>query len=262
MRGVFGPRLRQALTGAAPISREVLGFFQACGIVILEGYGMTESTAASTLNTRDAFRLGTVGRALPDTEVAIAADGEVLMRGPHVFSGYYRDRAATREALDDEGWLHSGDLGSLDDAGFLSITGRKKDLIITSSGKNVTPGNIESAIRESRWISQAVVYGDNRHYLVAAVTLDPDELPALARTIGVEDPDPKALVADSRVREELQRAIDAANERFARIEQIKRFAVLDHDLSQAGGELTPTMKVKRAVVYEMYRDIFDGLYED
>ena len=261
VRALFGPRLRQALTGAAPISREVLEFFRACGIVILEGYGMTETTAAATLNTRDAYRFGTVGRPLPDPEVAIAEDGEILMRGPHVFAGYLKDPKATAEALGEELWMHSGDLGALDDDGFLAITGRKKDLIITSSGKNITPTNIESAIRESRWISQAVVYGDDHSYIVALVTLDPEELPALAEHVGMPA-DPAAMATDSRVRAVVQEAIDWANGQFARVEQVKRFAVLDHDLSQEGGELTPTMKIKRAAVYRLYREIFEGLYED
>ena len=260
VRALFGPNLRQALTGAAPIPREVLEFFRACGIVILEGYGMTESTAAGTLNTRDAYRFGTVGQALPDTEVDISADGEVLMRGPHVFAGYLKDEAATRATLDEDGWLHSGDLGSLDSDGFLAITGRLKDLIITSSGKNITPVNIESALRECRWISQAVVYGDNHSYLVALLTLDPDEAKALAAHVGMNTTDVAELARDDRVRAELAEAVAGVNAQFARIEQIKRFAILDHDLTQAGGELTPTMKVKRAVVYDMYRDEFEGLY--
>lgn len=261
VRALFGPRMRQAITGAAPISREVLEFFRACGIVLLEGYGMTETTAGSTLNTTDAYKFGAVGRPLPDTELTIAEDGEILMRGPHIFAGYYRNREATEEAIDPDGWLHSGDLGSIDDDGFLSITGRTKDLIITSSGKNITPVNVEAAIRECRWVSQAVVYGDNRSYLVALVTLDPDEIPALAARVGIE-PDPVAMARDERVRAAVQEGIDAANAQFARIEQVKRFAVLDHDLTQEGGELTPTMKIKRALVYDMYREAFERLYEE
>lgn len=262
VRALFGSRLRQALTGAAPISREALEFFRACGIVILDGYGMTETTAAATLNTREAYKFGTVGRPLPDTELDVAPDGEVLMRGPHVFAGYFADKDATAEALDGDGWLHSGDLGAIDDDGFLAITGRKKDLIITSSGENITPVNIESAIRESRWISQAVAYGDDHPYLVAVVTLDPEEIPALAEHVGIEEADGAAMAADDRVRAEIQKGVDEANTQFARIEQIKRFAILDHDLTQEGDELTPTMKVKRAVVYRMYHDIFESLYEE
>jgi long-chain acyl-CoA synthetase len=258
VRDLFGGELRLGLTGAAPIGREVLEFFDACGVLILEGYGMTETCAAATLNTPGEFRFGTVGRPLPGSEVAIADDGEVLMRGPHVFAGYHRDSEATGDTFDG-GWLCSGDLGEVDADGFVAITGRKKDLIITSSGKNVSPSNLETALRETRWISQAVVYGDNRPYLVALFTLDPDELPALAERAGVS-PDPATMVDDPGVHAVLQEAVDEVNARFARIEQIKRFGLLDHDLSQAAGELTPTLKVKRATVNERYREQFERLY--
>jgi len=257
VRGLFGGRLQLALTGAAPIGREVLEFFDACGVPILEGYGMTETCAAATLNTPDALRLGTVGRALPGTEVAIAADGEVLLRGGNVFGGYYRDDAATREIFED-GWLRTGDLGTLDD-GYLTITGRKKDIIITSSGKNVSPSNIEAALGDRPWISHAVVYGDNRPYLVAALTLDPDEAPALAKRLGIQ-PDPSAMATDERVRAALHAEVQAVNSRLARIEQIKRFTILERDLTQSAGELTPTLKVKRKVVYDRYRQAFEDLY--
>jgi long-chain acyl-CoA synthetase len=258
IRGVFGDRLVAAVTGAAPIGREVLDFFDACGVLVLEGYGMTETCAAATLNTPAEHELGTVGRALPGTDVSIAEDGEVRLKGPNVFAGYHRDLAATAEILQD-GWVATGDLGELDAAGYLSITGRKKDLIITSSGKNVSPENIESALREARWISHAVVAGDRRSYLVALLTLDPDEAPRLAAQLGVE-PDVPAMARDERVREALWSDIEAANRRFARIEQIKRFAILPRDLAQAEGELTPTLKVKRSVIYERYADEIAALY--
>ena len=258
VRGLFGTRLELALTGAAPIAGDVLEFFDACGVLVLEGYGMTETCAAGTLNTAHHFRFGTVGRALPGTEIAIAPDGEVLLRGPSVFHGYHRDADATAETFDGD-WLRTGDLGELDAEGYLRITGRKKDLIITSSGKNISPSNLESALRESRWISQAVVVGDNHPYLVALLTLDPEEAPALAAELGVA-PDVASMCADERVRARLQREVDAVNARFARIEQIKKFAILDHDLTQEGGELTPTLKVKRAVVDERYAGEIEELY--
>jgi long-chain acyl-CoA synthetase len=259
VRDLFGGRLELALTGAAPIGREVLEFFDACGVLVLEGYGMTETCAAATLNAPQAFRFGTVGKALPGTEVSVAGDGEILLRGPNVFPGYYRNEEATAETLSSGGWIRTGDLGSLDEDGYLSITGRKKDLIITSSGKNVTPSNLETALRESRWISQAVVFGDRRPYLVALLTLDPEEAPALAEQLGIE-PDVGAMSRDPIVHAALQDDVDAVNARFARIEQIKSFALLDHDLAQAAGELTPTLKVKRPVVYDHYRETFDALY--
>jgi long-chain acyl-CoA synthetase len=261
VRDVFGDRLEQLLVGAAPVGPEVLAFFEACGITVLEGYGLTETCAAATINVPGATRLGTAGQPLPGVEVRIASDGEILLRGPNVFPGYFENEPATREALGEGGWLRTGDLGALDDGGYLRITGRTKDLIITSSGKNVTPSNLEAALREARWVSQAVAYGDRRPYLVALLTLDPDELPALAQHVGAEDASPAALAADPRVRELLEADVEAVNRRFARIEQIKRFGVLDHDLTQAAGELTPTLKLKRPIVYERYADELAALYE-
>ena len=221
---------------------------------------MTESCATATLNPPSAPRFGTVGRALPDSEVMVTEENEVLLRGPQVFAGYHRDLEATAATFAD-GWLQTGDNGSLSPEGYLALTGRKKDLIITSSGKNITPVNIENALRETRWIADAVVYGDRRPYLVCLITLDPDEAPRLAEQLGI--PAERASMArDERVHALLQADIDTANARFARIEQVKRFNVLDHDLTQAAGELTPTLKVKRAVVYERYADFFDALYAE
>lgn len=260
IRALFGNRAKLAITGAAPIEADIIDFFHAAGVWVLEGYGMTETSVVATLNTIAENRPGTVGRPLPGCDVRIADDGEVLMRGPNIFLGYYRNEEDTRETL-REGWLHSGDLGELDD-GFLRITGRKKDLIITSSGKNISPSNIESAIKQSRWISQAVIYGDRRSYLTAVVTLDADELAALAEKVGADaSDDGAALARHPGVRAEIQSAIDECNGRFARIEQIKRFAILDRELSQEHEELTPTLKVKRNVVYERYGDVFTGLYD-
>ena len=260
VRALFGERLHMALVGAAPIDHELREFFDACGVTVLEGYGMTESCAAATLNPPSAPRFGTVGRALPDSEIKVTEDGEILMRGPHVFAGYHRNRRATREVFAD-GWLYSGDLGVLSQDGYLTVTGRKKDLIITSSGKNITPVNIENALRETRWISEAVVYGDRKPYLVCMVTLDGDEAPKLAEQLGI-DADPRTMAKDTGVRAAIGADVDAANARFARVEQIKRFAILDHDLTQTAGELTPTLKVKRALVYERYGDLFRDLYAD
>jgi long-chain acyl-CoA synthetase len=259
VRRIFGSRLQVALVGAAPIARELLEFFAACGVVVLEGYGLTESTAAATLNTPSELQLGSVGRPLPGVELKIAPDGEVLIRGPNVFEGYYRNEAATRDVIDEQGWLASGDLGAITDEGYLVVTGRKKDLIITSSGKNITPVNIENALRDTRWISEAVVYGDARPYLVAMVTLDRDEQLKLAERLQLTA-DAGTLAHDERVHALVQEAVDEVNSKLARIEQIKRFAILDHDLSQDGGELTPTLKVKRAVVYDRYAELFEALY--
>ena len=258
VRDVFGGRLELALTGAAPIPREVLEFLDGCGITVLEGYGMTETTAAATLNPPGDPRFGTVGPVLPGFKAEIAEDGEILLGGPNVFKGYHRNEEATAETFVGD-LVRTGDLGELQD-GYLLITGRKKDLIITSSGKNISPANIENALRESRWISQAVVHGDNRSYLVALLTLDADEAGALAEELGI-DGDVRAMASDDRVRERLQQEVDQANSQFARIEQVKKFTVLEQDLSQEAGELTPTMKVKRAVVERRYAETFDALYD-
>ncbi len=259
VRDLFGGRIRLAMTGAAPIDVDILSFFHATGVWVLEGYGMTETSSVATLNTIAEHRPGTVGKAIPGCELRIADDGEVLMSGTNIFKGYYRDEAATKATLID-GWLHSGDLGELDGDGYLTITGRKKDLIITSSGKNVSPSNIENALKLSRWVSQAVVYGDRKPYLTALVTLDPDECAALAEKVGAADADPAALAAHPDVVAEIQAAVDEANKRFARIAQVKRFEILERDLSQAEQELTPSLKVKRNVVYERYADRFAALY--
>ncbi len=259
VRDLFGGRLELAVTAAAPTAREVLEFFDACGILLVEAWGMTETCAAGTINTDLEMKMGTVGRPVPGLEMRIAADGELLARGPNIFAGYFKNEEATRETLPD-GWLATGDLGSIDADGFVSITGRKKDLIITSSGKNISAANIENALRQTRWISEAVVYGDNRPYLVALLTLDPEEAPKLADKLGVSN-DMASMVRDERVLAEIQKVIDEVNRRFARIEQIKRVAILDRELTQENGELTPTLKVKRTVIYDKYEDVFNGLYD-
>ena len=261
VRAVFGPNNAIVVTGAAPIGPEVIEFFHACGVVVLEGYGMTETCAAATLNTPSEWRVGSVGKALPGTEVATAEDGEILMRGPHVFAGYHRNEEATAAVMREGGWLASGDLGHVDADGYVHITGRKKDLVITSSGKNISPELIESALRETPWISQAVVAGDRRSYLVALVTIDPDEVPRLAAEAGVPA-DMASMAEDERVRAIVEKDIVAANQKFAAIEQVKRFVILPRDLSQVEGELTPTLKVKRSVVYDRYATTIDRLYGD
>src|SRR3954469_15474425 len=232
VRAIFGGRMRESTTGAAPIAREILEFFFACGCAVMEGYGMTETTGVGTTNTRAEHRFGSVGRPLPGIQIRIAEeDGEILMRGPNIFRGYWRNDEATREVLDDEGWMHTGDLGSVDDDGYLFITGRKKDIIITAGGKNLTPANIENDLKQSRWISQAVMYGDRRPYPVVLVTLDPEEAPALAQELGIDDADPAKLAEDPRVHERVQGILDEVNRNYAQVEQVKKFTILDHDLS-------------------------------
>jgi long-chain acyl-CoA synthetase len=259
VRQAFGGNLKQANTGAAPIAKEILEFFYACGVPVLEGYGMTETSTVSTTQTTERFRLGTVGFAIPGSEIRIADDGEVLLKGPHIFQGYYKMQDESWGTIED-GWLHTGDLGSLDEDGFLTITGRKKDIIITAGGKNLTPANVENDLKQSRWISQAVMHGDRRPYAVALVTLDPEELPALAQQLELDETDPAALAEHPKVHEVIQGVLDEVNSRYAQVEQIKKFVILDHDLSQETGELTPTLKVKRNVVNEKYAGLFERLY--
>jgi long-chain acyl-CoA synthetase len=259
VRAIFGGRLREATTGAAPIAPEILEFFFASGCAVMEGYGMTETTGIGTTNTRAEHKFGTVGRPAPGVEIRIADDGEILMRGPNIFRGYWQNEEATREILDDDGWLHTGDLGEVDDDGYLKITGRKKDIIITAGGKNLTPANIENDLKQSPFISQAVMYGDRRPYPVALITLDPEEIVPWARDHGLPE-DPAALAEHPEVIGMVQRTLDEANKKYAQVEQVKRFSILDHDLSQEAGELTPTMKVKRNVVYDNYVDVFHELY--
>jgi long-chain acyl-CoA synthetase len=259
VRGLFGNHVKQAVTGAAPIASEILEFFYACGVTVLEGWGMTETTAVGTVNLPDALRFGTVGRPMPGVEIRIAEeDGEILMRGPCVFEQYWRNPEATAETIID-GWLHTGDVGSLDEDGFLSITGRKKDIIITAGGKNLTPSNIENDLKQSRFISQAVMHGDRRPYPVALITLDADEILPWAAEQGLPE-DLTALASAEEVRTLVQDELDRANAQYAKVEQIKKFVILERDLSIEDGELTPTLKVKRAVVNERYADRFDDLY--
>jgi len=259
VRGLFGNHISQAVTGAAPIASEILEFFYACGVPVLEGWGMTETTAVGTVSTLDHFKFGTVGRPMPGVEIRIAEeDGEILVRGPNVFSEYWGNPDATAETLVD-GWLHTGDIGSLDDEGYLSITGRKKDIIITAGGKNLTPSNIENDLKQSRFISQAVMHGDRRPYPVALITLDPEEIVPWAEEQGLPE-DIGDLVTHDQVQQLVQTELDRANTHYAQVEQIKKFVILDRDLTVEDGELTPTLKVKRSVVNERFADLFDSLY--
>jgi long-chain acyl-CoA synthetase len=261
VRGLFGNSLTKAVSGAAPIAKEILEFFYACGVPVLEGWGMTETTAVGAVNTLENLKFGTVGRAMPGVEFKIAEDGEILTKGPNVFREYWRNPEATEETFTEDGWLMTGDLGSLDEDGYLSITGRKKDIIITAGGKNLTPANIENDLKQCRYISQAVMYGDRRPYPVALITLDPEEIVPWANERGLPN-DLAELVQTDEVREMVQNELDRANAKYARVEQVKKFALLDHDLSQETGELTPTLKLKRNVVNERYQDVFESLYKN
>ncbi len=258
IRALFGGRIRNCVTGAAPINPEILRFFDAAGVLILEGWGMTETSTAATVARPDAFKFGKVGRAFKGCEIKIASDGEILVRGPNVFQGYYKNEEATRETLED-GWLHTGDIGEVDEDGYLSITGRKKDIIITAGGKNITPANLEAEIKQSPYVSQCVVIGDRRPYLVALITLDMEECAKLCEERGWPA-DPAQLRSNPEMTALIQQHLDKVNEKFARVEQVKKFEILPHDLSQETGELTPTLKVKRNVVAEKYESEVDALY--
>jgi long-chain acyl-CoA synthetase len=246
IRDLFGGRVRLCVTGAAPINPEILEFFWAAGVLILEGYGMTETSTAATINRPDDFKFGTIGKPFEGVEVKCGEDGEILVNGPNVFQGYFKKPEATAETLVD-GWLHTGDLGEIDSDGFVRITGRKKDIIITAGGKNITPANFEGDMKQHPMVSQCVMVGDRRPFLTALVTLDPEEAPAGAAT-------------DPAIRTELERHMEEINQKYARVEQVKKLTILPHDLSQETGELTPTMKVKRNVVVDKYGDEIEAMY--
>jgi long-chain acyl-CoA synthetase len=259
VRAAFGGRLREAVTGAAPISKDILEFFYACGIPVMEGYGMTETATVATSSSPEQHRFGSIGKPLPGVEVRIADDGELLVKGANIFQGYYKNDDASFGAVED-GWLHTGDLGSIDDDGFVYITGRKKDIIITAGGKNLTPANLENDLKQSRWVSQAVMHGDRRPFPVMLVTLDEEEIVPWAQEQGIADTSIAALSEDPQVVALVQGILDAANEKYAPVEQVKKFFILPRDLTQETGELTPTLKVKRNVVNERFADRFEALY--
>jgi long-chain acyl-CoA synthetase len=258
IRNLFGGRVKVAVSGAAPINPDILRFFDAAGVLVVEGWGMTETSTAATIATPDDFKFGTVGRPFPGCEVRIADDGEILVRGPNIFQGYYKNPEATADTLVD-GWLHTGDIGEIDDEGYVKITGRKKDIIITAGGKNITPANPEAEIKQHPLVSQCVVIGDRRPYLVAVLTLDPEEAEKFASEHDLPS-DPEAFARNELIRKEIDAHLEKVNAKFARVEQVKKIAILPHDLSQEGGELTPTMKVKRNVVADKYQKEIDALY--
>jgi long-chain acyl-CoA synthetase len=248
-------------TGAAPIAPEGLRFFTGFGLVVRELYGQSEACGPSTLSLQGSTRIGSVGKPLPGTEFKVAEDGELLIRGPHLFQGYMGQAEATAQALQDD-WLLTGDLGHIDLDGYVFVTGRKKDLIITSGGKNISPANIESALMECSLIEHAVVCGDGRHYLTALLTVDAQALSDLAPTLGLYGMEPEGLHRHPRVQEALQKAVDGVNEQLARVAQIRRFAVLDRSFTIDGGELTPTMKIRRKVVLDREKTLIQALYDE
>jgi long-chain acyl-CoA synthetase len=244
----LGGRLRAAISGGAPLAKEIAEFFHALDILILEGYGQTEETTASNVNRPNRFKFGTVGPAIPGIDVKTAEDGEILIKGPTVFAGYYKDEEATRSALPGDGWLHTGDVGVIDEDGFLTVTDRKKDILVTAGGKNVSPQNIENLLKGIPWVSQALIVGDRRPYIVALLTLDEEEVAKLA-----DRDDVRALVDE---------AVAGINEHLASFQQVQRFEILERDFSAEQNEITPTLKLKRRVVEEHFAPQVERLYSD
>ena len=243
LRAALGGEVKAAVSGGAPLGARLGHFFRGIGVVVYEGYGLTETTAGATVNQPDAIKVGTVGRPIPGASVRIADDGEILLKGGNVFRGYWQNDVATKEALEDDGWFHTGDIGSLDDEGYLSITGRKKELIVTAGGKNVAPAVLEDRLRAHPLISQAVVVGDQKPFIGCLVTIDPE-----ADTEGVD------------LDKEMAEAITSANKAVSKAESIKAFRILEHDFTIEDGELTPSLKLKRHVIMDKYADEVDALY--
>ncbi len=262
VRERLGGRLRTPISGGAPLAKEIAEFFDAVGIRILEGYGLTECTTAATTNRPNRYRFGTVGPALPGFELRVAEDGELLIRSETVFAGYYKDPEATAEVLDPDGWLRSGDVASIDEDGFVTITDRKKDILVTAGGKNIAPQNLENDLKTSRFVSQALVVGDRRPYPAALITLDEGEIGAWGRANGLDGASLATLAAEPRVRKLVQEVVDGVNAPRSRFEQIKRFAVLPRDFDMTLGEITPTLKLRRRVVLEHFADEVEALYAD
>ena len=260
MRAALGGRLRFAVSGGAPLSREIAEFFHGAGILILEGYGLTETCPALTFNREGHYKFGSVGQAQPGVELRIAEDGEILGRGPNIARGYFKKPEATAEVFLPGGWFATGDIGRIDADGFLFITDRKKDIIVTAGGMNIAPQNIENLLKGDPFISQAMVHGDRRPYPVALITLDGEELAKFARAQGILNADPAALARHPKVLERVSRIVEERNGELQSYAKVKKFAILPEDFTVDNGLLTPTLKVRRKVVEERYRAVIDALY--
>jgi long-chain acyl-CoA synthetase len=261
LRSALGGRCKTAICGGAPLGERLAHFFRGAGLTVYEGYGLTETSPAATVNQTGHIRIGTVGRPVPGTTLRIADDHEILVSGDIVFQGYWNNEAATRETKDSDGWLHTGDLGDLDDDGYLAIIGRKKEVLVTASGKNVSPAVLEDPIRAHQLVSQVLVIGDQRPFVAALITLDADALAGWKRSHGRPESMPLAELADDPdVRAELQKAVDSANSRVSRAESIRVFRILTGDFTEANGMLTPSLKVKRTVVMKEYADEIAAIY--
>ena len=260
LRHAMGGRVTHAISGGAALGSRLGHFYRGIGLIILEGYGLTETTAGSTLNLPSALKIGSVGRPLPGTGARIESDGEILLKGPHVFAGYWNNDAATAEAMTSDGWFRTGDIGELDGEGYLRITGRKKELIVTASGKNVAPAVLEDRLRANPIISQCVVVGDNKPYIGALVTLDQDALPQILAANNIESAPMSDLIQNADVRALVQKAVNAANEAVSNSEAIKKFVILPEDLTIDNGYLTPKMSIRRHLIVQDFAGDIEGLY--
>jgi long-chain acyl-CoA synthetase len=261
LRDAMGGRVSHAISGGASLGSRLGHFYRGLGLTVLEGYGLTETSAGSTLNVPGAIKIGSVGKPVFGTEVQIADDGEILLRGHHIFKGYWNNESATREALSEDGWFHSGDIGRLDDEGYLFITGRKKELLVTSAGKNVSPNVLEDRLRSAPIISQCVVVGDARPYISALVTLDQEALPAILKAHDIEEAPLAELIENPEVRALVQQAVNTANEAVSNSEAIKKFKILPLDLTIDNGYLTPKLSIKRHVINADFAADIDSLYK-
>ena len=260
LRHAMGGRVTHAISGGAALGSRLGHFYRGIGLIILEGYGLTETTAGSTLNLPSALKIGSVGRPLPGTGARIESDGEILLKGPHVFAGYWNNDAATAEAMTSDGWFRTGDIGELDGEGYLRITGRKKELIVTAGGKNVAPAVLEDRLRANPIISQCVVVGDNKPYIGALVTLDQDALPQILAATNIESAPMSDLIQNADVRALVQKAVNAANEAVSNSEAIKKFVILPEDLTIDNGYLTPKMSIRRHLIVQDFAGDIEGLY--
>lgn len=259
LRAALGGKCEYAVSGGAPLGDRLGHFYRGIGLTILEGYGLTETTAALTVNLPDAQKVGTVGRPLPGTAVRVADDGELLFRGGQVFAGYWQNEDATREALESDGWFHTGDVGEVDDEGFVRITGRKKEILVTAGGKNVAPAVLEDRLRAHHLVSQCMVVGDGQPFIAALVTIDPESFPAWAESHGKKG-SVADLVDDPDLRAEIESAVADANKAVSQAEAIRKFTILPEDWTEEGGQLTPSLKLKRNVVMREFRDEVAALY--
>ena len=261
LRAALGGQCADAISGGAPLGARLGHFFRGIGLTVYEGYGLTETSAGACVNLEDSIKIGTVGRPMPGVSIRIADDGEILLRGDNVFGAYWHNETATAEALDADGWFHTGDIGAIDADGFLTITGRKKEIIVTAGGKNVAPAVLEDRLRAHPLVSQCMVVGDQQPFIGCLVTIDPEALPAWKAAHGKPE---AATVGDLRedpdLRAEIQAAVDDANKAVSQAEAIKTFRILVTDFTEEGGELTPSLKLKRSVVLKQYADEVAAIY--